>query len=200
MLQLILTSHVLQRRSPMRDSAITSIEQLLVNRCLAGDKAAWHQIATVHERPLVCILRSLAHRFHWPPELAEEAAQQTWQLLLERRWRPLAAYRAHDATLLAFLTRLALDQRRLIQREQQRRSWEVLRPFQGHEPILAMPFEIPTDLEIEDLCSTLTDRRTVFLKMRLLRPDPRHMGRRSEAFRQTKHHVWVRARAYVLGD
>src|SRR5690348_7002377 len=82
----------------MSHATVPDLDHGLVERCLAGDDAAWEQVVRMHSRRVYNLCLRFTGRFHEAEDLSQE--------VFLRLYRNLSQYRAESGTFTTWLTAL----------------------------------------------------------------------------------------------
>lgn len=101
-------------------------DTLLVERCLAGDPAAWEQMVRSHHRRVY----NLCYRFTGKADEAEDLSQEVFL----RVFRTLKSYRVEEGFFTTWLT--SLTRNLLIDHYRKTKKDRVLDPLEDQLPVL----------------------------------------------------------------
>jgi hypothetical protein len=112
-------------------------DRQLVDRCLAGEVAAWEEFYAQCHDPLCTAVRIMLGRFHGDPNLIDEIAARVWYALVANDGKLLAKYSPkRGARLITFMRAMAKDEicchfRAEIRRRERELSALCERPRRG---------------------------------------------------------------------
>ena len=106
---------VLERHRLLRVADASEVflqaDRQLVDRCLAGEVAAWEEFYSQCHDPLCTAVRIMLGRFHGDPNLVDEIAARVWYALVANDGKLLARYSPkRGARLITFMRALAKDE------------------------------------------------------------------------------------------
>ena len=117
--------------------ALTEIDRELLNRCLAGEPASWHDLVDRFLGLFVHVVHHTAHArsVRLNPEDVDDLCAEVFVTLLDRNYAVLRAFRG-ECSLATYLTVVA---RRVIVREMSRRRMaDALGHVNAHHSALDM--------------------------------------------------------------
>ncbi|MEX2561073.1 MAG: hypothetical protein WD403_14215 [Pirellulales bacterium] len=143
----------------------------LVDRCRAGEVAAWEQLYRQCHPPLLIAIKVFLGRHGAGDDLAEEIAARVWYTLINDRGALLDRFdHRRGCRLTTFLAALAKkDVLRYLRSERRRQLREVSSRGQAaSRGELPQPVEMDFDVALDEFLATLTLREREFCQDHLL--------------------------------
>jgi DNA-directed RNA polymerase specialized sigma24 family protein len=114
--------NIVRVSTPQEISPPVAQDRLLVERCLAGEVAAWSLIYREFHESLLASIRSFLGRAGQDANLVEEIAARVWYALVKNNFELLGKFDvARGCRLSTFLSVLAKNETRVLLRSERRR-------------------------------------------------------------------------------
>lgn len=166
------TFGALTKHGHMTDYRDVQSDSQLVQRCLAGDAAAWEQLYRQCQRTLLFSIRLLLGPGGADEDLVEEIAAEVWASLLHEDGQRLRGFdpdrNTRLVTYLCHLARRHVQQRRRSDSRRQAREMAVSRG----ESEMPTPFPHETQRLLDEFLNQLTPRERQFCVEYLLAAHP----------------------------
>lgn len=146
-------------------------DRRLVDRCRAGEIAAWEQLYHQCHGPLVLAIKVFLGRYSAGDDLAEEIAARVWLNLVDDQGALLDRFDAErGCRLTTFLAALAKrDVLRYLRSERRRHAREnASRPNVGSQRALPPPPDADFSVALDEFLDTLSLREREFCEAYLL--------------------------------
>jgi DNA-directed RNA polymerase specialized sigma24 family protein len=181
-----------RKEDVMADNREVSLDQLLVDRCLGGETAAWTELFEHHWTPLFNHLRSRLCTRTNVDSLVWEIADDVWLSLSYPRSDRLRAYDSRRGSLDTFLRALADDQLRKTRRKQRQKKELHYESLQV-DPPAPQDSDLETQELLERFVATLPPPYLDFCLHELLGvPAPEDWQRpRNDHCRVLKHRIYL---------
>jgi hypothetical protein len=194
------TKPIVSKPVPKIDDAVAADRQL-VDRCLAGDVAAWSLLYQQTHDSLLATIRNFLGRAGHDRNLVEEIAARVWYAVVKDDFALLARFDVRRSCRLStFLSVLAKSETRMLFRsERRRRSREQLvsRPELNDDS--AAPGALATD---EEFLATLSPAELTFYRDVLVAPSDRRdlaeQGYSSENMWQLNYRVRKKLERFIM--
>lgn len=190
-------------RAVIPPSDEVAADRRLVDRCRAGDVAAWEELYHQCHEPLLVAIRVFLGRFSSGDDLAEEIAARVWFNLVEHDGALLDRFDSgRGCRLTTFLAALAkrgvLRYLRSERRRQLRETASLPRSRQRSRPL---PGEAEFELSLTEFLATLSSREREFCEGYLLAGDESAETEFSATNRwQLRHRVKLKLSRFLDGD
>ncbi len=150
------------RKAESTSEALLQGDRHLVDRCLAGEVAAWEEFYGQCHDPLCTAIRIMLGRPHGDPNLVDELAARVWYALLAKDGELLAKYSPqYGARLITFMKVLARDEiSRHFRSEIRRRQREFSAHYKRSQSASVDSGDSPDGLK--QFLSTLTPQEHSF--------------------------------------
>ena len=189
-----------EKSAPKVDAAVAADRQL-VDRCLAGDVAAWSLLYQQTHDSLLATIRSFLGRAGHDRNLVEEVAARVWYAVVKDDFALLARFDVRRSCRLStFLSVLAKSETRMLFRsERRRKSREHLVSRPELDDDVPMPGALASD---EEFLATLSPAEKTFYLDVLVAPSERRdlaeQGYSSENMWQLNYRVRKKLERFIL--
>jgi len=173
-----------------RDRAVilAHLDRLLVERCVAGEVAAWEELyAQCHDSLLISIQRMLG-RARADQNVVDEIAARVWYAVVANDGELLLRYNPNrGARLITFLRTLAkFEARRRLREERRHRERDLLAANEKKRQQLGSLVELTSSLS--EFLATLTPQERAFCDAYLLSLPPSGMAKAEPKLSSTN--IW----------
>lgn len=178
-------------------------DRLLIDRCRAGEVAAWEMLYRQCHGPLLLAIKIFLGRYSAGEDLAEEIAARVWFNLVDDNGALLDRFDSRrGCRLTTFLAALAKrDVLRYLRGERRRHAREnASRPSLGSQRALPPPPEADFSVSLDEFLDTLSLREREFCESYLLANSHDAGGAFSAANRWQLRHRVRRKLIDFLGD
>ena len=184
-------------------SSLVAEDRQLVERCLAGEIAAWSEMYRQFHERLLSSIRSMLGRQGQDTNLVDEIAARVWYALVKNNHELLAKFDAsRGCRLSTFLFVLAKNETRVLFRsERRRRNREQVASRSEMEGSASSL--LGDRLADEEFLVTLSPaEKTFYLDVLVARPAEREQAQQaysSEYLWQLRHRVRKKLERFILG-
>lgn len=178
-------------------------DRLLIDRCQAGDVAAWEMLYRQCHGPLLLAIKIFLGRYSAGEDLAEEIAARVWFNLVDDNGALLDRFDSRrGCRLTTFLAALAKrDVLRYLRGERRRHAREnASRPSPGSQRAVPPPPEADFSVSLDEFLDTLSLREREFCESYLLANSHDDVNAFSPANRWQLRHRVRRKLIDFLGD
>ncbi len=179
-------------------------DRLLIDRCRAGEVAAWEMLYRQCHGPLLLAIKIFLGRYSAGEDLAEEIAARVWFNLVDENGALLDRFDARrGCRLTTFLAALAKrDVLRYLRGERRRHAREnASRPSLGSQRAVPPAPEADFSVSLDEFLDTLSLREREFCETYLLANSHDDLGEFSAANRwQLRHRVRRKLIDFLEGE
>jgi DNA-directed RNA polymerase specialized sigma24 family protein len=179
-------------------------DRALVERCLAGEVAAWSEIYRQFHDSLLASIRGFLGKTGHDANLVDEVAARTWYAVIKNDYELLGKFDPrHGCRLSTFLSVLAKNETRVLFRSERRRrsrEQQASRSELHTQPAAESPQEMSSD----ELLLTLTPaERTFYLDVLVAQPQDREQaeqGYTAQNLWQLRHRIRKKLERFILDN
>jgi len=179
-------------------------DRALVERCLAGEVAAWSEIYRQFHDTLLASIRSFLGKSGQDANLVDEVAARTWYAVVKNDYELLGKFDPrHGCRLSTFLSVLAKNETRVLFRSERRRKSREQQASRSE--LHAQPAaESPKDMADDELLITLTPaEKTFYLDVLVAQPKDREQAEQAYTAQnlwQLRHRIRKKLERFILDN
>ena len=172
-------------------------DRQLVERCLAGDEAAWEELYRRHHPTLLRVIRALLFSKTGRTDLVEEIAARVWFSLVSENGRRLDLYdAAHGCRLITFLAAMARNE--ILQHIRAERRRRIREQFASQpESVSPLLNDWQGKNLVEEFVKTLTPREREYFRSKLLNLSSEAPNFTTSNSWQLKHRVQRKLKFFI---